>query len=91
MVINVCCCLKKNQGTPRPNLDLNVCFCLKKNQNAPRPLFLTFSALVASPKKTTLHGPARGLLNRGKKKNNKSGSAPPPPPPPPPALLVRRK
>ena len=41
--------------------------CLTKNQNAPRPsehppvlllllLFLTFSVLVADPKKTTLHG-----------------------------------
>ena len=37
-------------------------------------LFLTFSALVANPKKTTLHGvanPARGLLNREKKKKEK--------------------
>ena len=49
-----------------------VCMCvhvyLKKNQNAPRPseyppvllllslLFLTFSVMVANPKKTTLHG-----------------------------------
>ena len=39
---------------------------LKKNQN----LFLTFSALVANPKKLlyTVANPARGLLNRGKKK-----------------------
>ena len=38
---------------------------LKKNQN----LFLTFSALVANPKKLlyTVANPARGLLNRGKK------------------------
>ena len=43
-------------------------------------LFLTFSALVANPKKLlyTVANPARGLLNREKKK--KSGSAPPPPP-----------
>ena len=43
-------------------------------------LFLTFSALVANPKKPlyTVANPARGLLNRGKKKK-KSGSAPPPP------------
>ena len=43
-------------------------------------LFLTFSALVANPKKTTLPvaNPARGLLNREKKKKKKSGSAPPP-------------
>ena len=54
-------------------------------------LFLTFSALVANPKKLlyTVANPARGLLNRGKKKKKKSGSAPPPPPPR--ALLVRRK
>ena len=46
-------------------------------------MFLTFSALVASPKKTTLHGgQSRScLLNRGKKKKKKSGSAPLPPPP----------
>ena len=44
-------------------------------------LFLTFSALVANPKKTyTVANPARGLLNREKKKKKKSGSAPPPPP-----------
>ena len=48
-------------------------------------LFLTFSALVASPKKKLLHtvaNPARGLLNREKKKKKESGSSPPPPPPP---------
>ena len=45
-------------------------------------LFLTFSALVASPEKLlyTVANPARGLLNsREKKKKKKSGSAPPPP------------
>ena len=40
-------------------------------------LFLTFSALVANPKKTTVlytvANPARGLLNREKKKKKKSG------------------
>ena len=46
-------------------------------------LFLTFSALVANPKKKlpvlyTVANPARGLLNREKKKKKKSGSAPPP-------------
>ena len=43
-------------------------------------LFLTFSALVANPKKLlyTVANPARGLLNREKKKKKKSGSAPPP-------------
>ena len=42
-------------------------------------LFLTFSALVANPKKLlyTVANLARGLLNREKKKK-KSGSAPPP-------------
>ena len=53
-------------------------------------LFLTFSALVANPKKKLLYtvaNPARGLLNREKKKKKKSGSAPLPPPPR--ALLVR--
>ena len=46
-------------------------------------LFLTFSALVANPKKLlyTVAIHARGLLNREKKKKKKSGSAPPPPPP----------
>ena len=47
-------------------------------------LFLTFSALVASPKKLlyTVANPARGLLNRGKKKRKKKyGSAPHPPSP----------
>ena len=45
-------------------------------------LFLTFSALVANPKKLlyTVANPARGLLNREKKKKKKSGSAPLPPP-----------
>ena len=44
-------------------------------------LFLTFSALVANPKKLlyTVANPARGLLNREKKKKKKSGSAPPSP------------
>ena len=45
-------------------------------------LFLTFSALVANPKKLlyTVANPARGLLTREKTKKKKSGSAPPPPP-----------
>ena len=46
-------------------------------------LFLTFSVLVANPKKllyTAANSASRGLLNRGKKKKIKnSGSAPPPP------------
>ena len=45
-------------------------------------LFLTFSVLVANPKKLlyTLTNPARGLLNRemGTKEKKKSGSALPP-------------
>ena len=54
-------------------MDFNCCCLL---------LFLTFSALVANPKKLlyTVANPARGLLNREKKKKKKSGSAPPPPP-----------
>ena len=53
-------------------------------------LFLTFSALVANPKKLlyTVANPARGLLNREKKKKEKVWQRPPPPPR---ALLVRRK
>ena len=47
-------------------------------------LFLTFSAMVANPKKKLLYtvaNPARGLLNRGKKEKRKSLAAPSPPPP----------
>ena len=53
-------------------------------------LFLTFSALVADPKKLlyTVANPARGLLNREKKKKEKVWQRTPPPPR---ALLVRRK
>ena len=53
-------------------------------------LFLTFSALVANPKKTTLHGgqSRSWSAEQGKKEKKKSGSAPPPAPR---ALLVRRK
>ena len=44
-------------------------------------LFLTFSALVASPKKLlyTVANPARGLLNRGKKEEKSLAALPPPP------------
>ena len=40
-------------------------------------LFLTFSALVAHPKKTTLHGgqPRSWSAEQGKKEKKKSGSA----------------
>ena len=43
-------------------------------------LFLTFSALVANPKKTTLHGgqSRSWSAEQEKKKKKKSGSAPPP-------------
>ena len=46
-------------------------------------LFLTFSVLVANPKKLlyTVANPARGLLNREKRTKKKSGSLPPPHPP----------
>ena len=68
--------------TRQPYIDLSnanpacCCCCLKKNQNAPRPselLFLTFSVLVASPKKLlyTVANPARGLLNREKRTKEK--------------------
>ena len=56
-------------------------------------LFLTFfSALVANPKKTTLHGgqSRSWFAEQGKKKKKKSLAAPSPPHPPR-ALLVRRK
>ena len=55
-------------------------------------LFLTFSALVANPKKLlyTVANLARGLLNREKKKKEKVWQRPPPPQPAR-ALLVRRK
>ena len=45
-------------------------------------LFLTFSALVANPKKLlyTVANPARGLLNREKKEEKKSLAAHPHPP-----------
>ena len=54
-------------------------------------LFLTFSALVANPKKLlyTVANPARGLLNREKRKKKVWQRTPPLPPPR--ALLVRRK
>ena len=47
-------------------------------------LFLTFSALVANPKKTTLHGGQSRSWSavQGKKKKKKSLAAHPPPPPP---------
>ena len=58
-------------------------------------LFLTFSALVANPKKPTLHGgqSRSWSAEQGKKEEEKVWQHPPPPPPPPPprALLVRRK
>ena len=45
-------------------------------------LFLTFSALVANPKKTTSHGDQSRswFANRGKQNKTKSMTAPPPPP-----------
>ena len=53
-------------------------------------LFLTFSVLVANPKKLlyTVANPARGLLNREKRTKEKVWQHTPPPPP---TLLVRRK
>ena len=54
-------------------------------------LFLTFSALVANPKKTTLHGgqSRSWSAEQGKKEKEKVWQRTPPPPPR--ALLVRRK
>ena len=54
-------------------------------------LFLTFSVLVANPKKLlyTVANPARGLLNREKRTKEKVWQHTPHPPPP--TLLVRRK
>ena len=45
-------------------------------------IFITFSVLVAIPKKIlyTVANPARGLLNREKTTSKKSLAAPPPPP-----------
>ena len=53
-------------------------------------LFLTFSVLVANPKKLlyTVANPARRLLNREKRTKEKSLAAYPPPPP---TLLVRKQ
>ena len=47
-------------------------------------LFLTFSVLVANPKKLlyTVANPARGLLNREKRTKEKVWQHTPPPPPP---------
>ena len=58
-------------------------------------LFLTFSALIANPKKNyevlyTVANPARGLLNRGKKEK-KSLAAPPSPAPPRTARSEKKK
>ena len=44
----------RGMGTGREGEKAEGCCCLKKSLNA--LLFLTFSALVANPKKTTLHG-----------------------------------
>ena len=53
-------------------------------------LFLTFSVLVANPKKLlyTVANPARGLLNKEKRTEEKVWQHTPPPSP---TLLVRRK
>ena len=62
---------------------LNSCYMLL--------LFLTFSALVANPKKTTLHGGQSRSWSAEQGKKEKVWQRIPPPPPPPRALLVRRK
>ena len=52
-------------------------------KNAKMLLFLTFSVLVANPKKLlyTVANPARGLLNREKRTKEKVWQHPPPPTP----------
>ena len=73
------CCLKKNQTTPRPS----------EHPPVMGEKILTFSVLVANPKKLLYTAnPARGLLNREKRTSEKSLAAYHPPPPPPPTLLV---
>ena len=54
-------------------------------------LFLTFSALVANPKKTTLHGgqSRSWSAEQGKKEKEKVWQRTPPPPPPR-ALLEKK-
>ena len=54
-------------------------------------LFLTFSALVANPKKTTLHGrqSRSWSAEQGKKEKIWQRLSPPPPPPPPPARAAQ--
>ena len=56
-------------------------------------LFLTFSALVANPKKLpyTVANPAHGLLNKGEKKEKKKSGSPPSPPPPARAARSEKK
>ena len=74
----------------------SISFFLSKEKSAQKHrscmlllLFLTFSALVANPKKTTLHGGQSRLWSaeQGKKEKEKVWHLPPPPR----ALLVRRK
>ena len=71
-----------NSGSQRLFATASCCCCCLL-------LFLTFSALVANPKKLlyTVANPARGLVNRGKKEKKVWQR----PPPPARALLVRRK
>ena len=68
------CCLGRSPWTnkyappfPTPTISMDLLLLL----------FLTFSVLVANPKKLlyTVANPARGLLNREKRKKKKSGSA----------------
>ena len=61
-------------------------FPREKLRHAPQKLlllFLTFSALVANPKKTTSHGgqSRSWSAEQGKKRKRKSLAAHPPPPP----------
>ena len=56
-------------------------------------LFLTFSALVANPKKTTLHGgqSRSWSAEQGKKEKEQVWQRTPPPPPPPPRCSFGEK
>ena len=75
------CCFKKNLNAPRPSEHPPVMGekISKRLGGINSLLFLTFSALVASPEKLlyTVANPARGLLNsRGKKKKKSLAALP---------------
>ena len=63
---------KKNQNAPRPS-EHSLVKTKQRQCSTPSSMFLTFSVLVANPKKTTVlytvANPALGLLNREERKN----------------------